>query len=205
MRIPDDSLPAVQAIHRALFEAYDLGKRSTPASRFAGGIACADLLKELDSAGFVIALKAAARPGKPIEIKLPDGSLIHGYFDGGEAPKVGTVSLLTPEAQRIIQSVREGVRADIGKLFVGFTERPITPEDFTGPVTLEPGTLTELPEGYTAKAAAAPPPASIAQAIRDCFEASRLAYEAAGVIGHDAVSEILNSAEPPATDAGEAA
>lgn len=41
------------------------------------------------------------------------------------------------------------------------------------------------------------------QAVRDCLEASRLTYAAAEVIGHAAVSEILNSAEPPA--AGEAA
>lgn len=45
-----------------------------------------------------------------------------------------------------------------------------------------------------------PTPDSIAQAIRDCFEASRLAYEAAGVIGQDALSEILISAEPPVAD-----
>lgn len=43
------------------------------------------------------------------------------------------------------------------------------------------------------------------QAVRDCLEASRLTYAAAEVIGHAAVSEILNSAEPPANDAGEAA
>ena len=170
----------------------------------------------------VRALKAATRPGEPIEIKLPDGS-IHGYYRDGEVLKPGTVAMLTPDGERIVQAIAHGdyttiterefaaladlqsriPKTDLDKLVVGFAERPITPEDFTG--KLEPGRLDEAHHGHTRGLDVPPTQASIAQAIRDCFEASRLAYEAAGVIGHDAVSEILNSAEPPATDTEEAA
>ncbi|MGE7157197.1 hypothetical protein ACQKJ1_26115 [Methylorubrum rhodesianum] len=39
-----------------------------------------------------------------------------------------------------------------------------------------------------------------ALAVRDCVEASRLSYRAARVLGHEAVSELLSSLDPPAYD-----
>jgi|GEM_PF-1337115 len=120
-----------------------------------------ELLQSIDQAGFDIIKKAAARPGEPIEIKLPDGS-IHGYYHAGAAPTVGTVALLTPEGERLIQAVAdadystlsERQLADvsdlrdrlsgIGNLVFGVIERPITPEDCTG-LKLEPGKADEAP------------------------------------------------------------
>ncbi len=131
----------------------------------------------------------------------------------GPAPRLGTVALLTPEGERLVNAfasedwsgtserdhrafttlvdrVLEGDRTsarirELDKRIAEKAEQPLAAEDFTGkdPAPKDP----------------------IAKAIRDCFTASRLTYAAAEVIGHDAVSEILNSAEPPVAADEEAA
>lgn len=106
-------------------------------------------------------------------LKARGYTIVSDEVDG--APELGTVALLTPKGERVVKAVAKGdfttisdrdfrlfshlvdnvwerdkltarIR-ELDKLVVGYAERPLTPEDFTGPITLEKGTEATLPPG----------------------------------------------------------
>lgn len=118
--------------------------------------------------------------------------------------KIGTVALLTPEGERLVNAAATGDYDKLSeanyasllslrnKLLVA-VRRQLSPEDAADPVTftLEPRKDHELPPGYsTSKALPLVEPR--AQAIRDCIEANRLQHRAAAVLGYDTVSELMS-------------
>lgn len=126
------------------------------------------IIEALDQAGYEIVRKPEPRERVVRTFTRPDGSTVEATAIPGGAsgpdPRLGTVALLTPEGERIVNAIATGdtyglgnrdiaafadLRAKVDNLVVGFVQRPLGPEDFTGPVTLEPGKLDEAHQGHT--------------------------------------------------------
>lgn len=140
----------------------------------------------------VRALKAASRHAAPVTLTLPDGERVSGpdvvelaahLSAGAEADddrrdgmRCGTVAMLTPEGERLVQAAAAGdftrmsmgawaslhelrerlVVPDIGSLVAGYAERPLRPGELRELLSLEPGKADEIHAGHTRGWDAAP-------------------------------------------------